>query len=281
MGTPYKNYVSKLCVETPINCPVPFGETFLYSSGDTQSGLFTVPKGVKSLNVLLVASGGSGIDQGGGGGGGQVGYVNYLSVVPGQKIPFTVGIHPGSTKNTSFGDFMVEGGDDASGNSGGLGGSMSVGSFTEVNDGGKGGDGTGSGSGGGGGGAGGMDNQGGDGANGVTSDSDGNNGSNGDGIGSNGGGGSGAVYAASIGKSGKGGNMGVIEGFTGKGGIGGHATSLDGSDGYSGTGGYNSPGGGGGGGAGSTGLINGEVGFIFIAWGENRLFPTIFPLTQA
>lgn len=58
----------------------------------TDSGSFTVPSGVNSLEVLLIAGGGGGGNHegGGGGAGGYIYSANY-AVTPGSTIPVTVG----------------------------------------------------------------------------------------------------------------------------------------------------------------------------------------------
>lgn len=74
----------------------------------TGPGTFTVPSGVTSMDVLIVAGGGAGGGIGGGGGGGGVVYRPALPVSPGQNISYVVG-----AGGTSGGGYTV-----AKGNSG-------------------------------------------------------------------------------------------------------------------------------------------------------------------
>jgi hypothetical protein len=91
----------------------------------TGSGTFTVPAGVTSLSVTMIAGGGSGNggDDWGSGGGGSGGYYqNYIYyVTPGSTISYSVGA---AGANTTFGSLTcTAGGNAPSGTTGGSGGS--------------------------------------------------------------------------------------------------------------------------------------------------------------
>jgi hypothetical protein len=100
----------------------------------TSNGTFSVPSGVSSVNVLVVAGGGAGHDNnsGGGGAGGLI-YRAGFPVSPGGSVPVTVG--PGGVgnnangSNSAFGSLTAIGGGGGTqwaqglpGNSGGSGG---------------------------------------------------------------------------------------------------------------------------------------------------------------
>lgn len=63
----------------------------------TTSGTWTVPANVRFISIFLVGGGGAGAydgpggNCGGGGGGGYTQLVEDIAVVPGQKIPYTIG----------------------------------------------------------------------------------------------------------------------------------------------------------------------------------------------
>lgn len=68
----------------------------------TQTSSWTVPIGVTSVDVLVVAGGGGGgYDQGGGGGGGGVVYCSNVPVTAGQKYNITVGAGGGGSSSAS------------------------------------------------------------------------------------------------------------------------------------------------------------------------------------
>lgn len=110
----------------------------------TESGTWTVPKGVESISLFIIGGGGGGgssekssgnYEKGGGGGGGGVAkqFLN-LKVAPRQNIPIVIGAggSPGvKGGNSSFGDIVVRGGD--------AGGNASYGSNGAQGSGGRGG----------------------------------------------------------------------------------------------------------------------------------------------
>lgn len=85
----------------------------------TSSGTFTVPAGVRSVDVFLVGGGGAGshtgsAKAGGGGGGGYTLTQKGIGVTPGQQIAVTVGAGGTSSLKrggvSSFGNYSVRGG---------------------------------------------------------------------------------------------------------------------------------------------------------------------------
>lgn len=101
----------------------------------TASGTFTVPAGVRSINIHCTGGGGRGGNQSSnmsysGGGGGYTSYKNGIAVSPGQQIPMTVGA--GGFKDSasgsisggtsSAGSYVSAAGGAASGNGGSGGG---------------------------------------------------------------------------------------------------------------------------------------------------------------
>jgi hypothetical protein len=99
----------------------------------TSSGTFSVPTGLTSVDVLVVAGGGAGgSDNGGGGGAGGLIYRPGFTVTPGATMPVTVGdggpapggnnhaVAPG--QDSVFGTLTAKGGGGGSGQSGAAGG---------------------------------------------------------------------------------------------------------------------------------------------------------------
>ena len=89
------------------------------------SSTFTVPKGVKKIDVFCVGGGGHGnaanfIDWHGGGGGGYTNTVLGASVTPGQEIPIVVG---SAASASSVGEICNANGGSNGGSGGGNGGS--------------------------------------------------------------------------------------------------------------------------------------------------------------
>lgn len=103
----------------------------------TASGIFTVPSGVRSINIHCTGGGGKGgvsssNMSSNGGGGGYTSYKNSIAVSPGQQIPITVGAGDpkegvGSTTGgtSSAGTYVSAAGGNSNGN-GGSGGGASV-----------------------------------------------------------------------------------------------------------------------------------------------------------
>lgn len=97
----------------------------------TESGIFTVPKGVYKIDVFMVgAGGGGGYTEGApkcacGGGGGYTKTIKKISVKPGDEFPVVIGngINGGNGESTSFGDYTVNGGYKGTTTKGGDGGS--------------------------------------------------------------------------------------------------------------------------------------------------------------
>ncbi|HIX15977.1 MAG TPA: hypothetical protein H9740_09705 [Candidatus Hungatella pullicola] len=94
----------------------------------TSSGTFTVPDGVRSVQVFMVGGGGAGgADQSSNSGGGGGGYTKTLTatVYPGQKVVIKVGAGgvTGDGGASSWGDTTVNGGQAGWANHGGNGGS--------------------------------------------------------------------------------------------------------------------------------------------------------------
>lgn len=96
-GSMYSGYVQTTCT------PTAHGRVAY-----TSSGTFTVPTGVRSINIHCTGGGGSGYygsadDRGGNGGaGGYTSYVNSITVSPGEQISVTVGsggIYVNNTKS--------------------------------------------------------------------------------------------------------------------------------------------------------------------------------------
>lgn len=89
----------------PSNCRVLFRRIAPVVGGYAvvlESGTFTVPAGVTSIDVLVVAGGGGGGSrQGGGGGGGGVLVVPNRAVTPGEGLPVVIGV--GGAGGTSGG----------------------------------------------------------------------------------------------------------------------------------------------------------------------------------
>ena len=56
------------------------------------SGVWTIPVGVTSVEVMVVGGGGSGKYNGGGGGGGGFYYATTYAVTPNSNVPITVGL---------------------------------------------------------------------------------------------------------------------------------------------------------------------------------------------
>ena len=246
----------------------------------TESGIFQVPDGVTSVDVLVVAGGGGGgghADQDKGGGGGGAGgliYESSFAVTPAANITVTVGAGGGggdasgsrgiNGSNSVFDSLVAIGGGGGAGGSGGSGGTAHTGK-----DGGSGGGATRGGSGG------------------VATSGQGyDGGSAGSVDGGSGGGGAGSVGAAATGAAGAAGGTGVTLSLSGAsvdyaggggggaysgsggsasfgGGTGGDA-NADGSDGTVNTGG----GGGGAGGGANAGRYgkNGGSGVVIIVW---------------
>lgn len=75
-----------------------------------ESGTYTVPAGVTSVDVLVVGAGGQGNQ--GGGGGGEVVYKTDVAVTPQDEIPVVVGVNDNAIANrkSSFGDIVALGG---------------------------------------------------------------------------------------------------------------------------------------------------------------------------
>lgn len=103
----------------------------------TYSGTFTVPTGVRSIDVFIVGGGGGGSyggtsasssTGGSGGGGGYTNTIRAISVTPGQTFNVVVGsggaggTSPASGGNTSFGTYNVAGGANGGTRAGGSGG---------------------------------------------------------------------------------------------------------------------------------------------------------------
>ena len=103
-----------------------------------ESGQFTVPSGVTSVDVAVVAGGGGGgARHGGGGGGGGVVYETGYSVSPGEEIAVVVGeggaggVDPSraeSGEDSVFGDLVADGGGGGGGRPGGEGPGLDGGS---------------------------------------------------------------------------------------------------------------------------------------------------------
>ena len=102
------------------------------------SGTFTVPTGLSSVNVLLVASGGgTGARHAGGGGAGGLVYKPAHPITPGTPIAVTVGPAPseGSTPGSDsvFSNLTAKGGGEGdNGNAGGSGGSGGGGGHSQT-----------------------------------------------------------------------------------------------------------------------------------------------------
>lgn len=87
-GDQYSGYLQATCT------PTAHGRAAL-----TSSGVWTVPAGVRAINIHCTGGGGGGFSTteaniagaGGGGGGGYTAYRNGINVTPGQQIPITVG----------------------------------------------------------------------------------------------------------------------------------------------------------------------------------------------
>ncbi len=194
----------------------------------TSSGYFTVPAGVTSVNVLVVAGGGAGggPNFGGGGGGGGVIYQTGYSTTPGASITVTIG--PGGTGTSTFTSNGADGTD------------SSFGTLTATHGGGGGSytnNGVNGGSGGGGGGNAGST------SGGTGTSMQGNAGGATVGVGGGGGGGQAAAGA----------NGGVVAGTGGAGGAGYlYAGNYYGAGGGGAS--YNTPGGSGGSGVGGNGM---------------------------
>lgn len=106
--------------------------TDTFTSG---SGNWTVPAGVTSVEFRVKGQGGNGAAaSGGGGGGGGGGYgTKILTVTPGDLIAYVVGSGVASTITYSGITYTINRGANASGGSGGAGGTCTVsggGSFT-------------------------------------------------------------------------------------------------------------------------------------------------------
>ena len=97
------------------------------------SGIWTIPAGVSSMEVLVVGGGGSGKYNGGGGGGGGFYHISSYPVTPSSKVSIAVG--PGGAGGASGGsaggysafDVLIAYGGSGAGTAGGVSGGSSLG----------------------------------------------------------------------------------------------------------------------------------------------------------
>jgi hypothetical protein len=106
---------------TDRNFSITVREPIITSFTSTGSGSFSVPSGISSVQVLVIAGGGGGADRHGGGGGAG-GFVEHSTfpVTPGGSVSYTVGSGgPASSQDGSNGDNSVFGSITAVGGGGG------------------------------------------------------------------------------------------------------------------------------------------------------------------